>query len=202
MSVTIALFDLGRVVLDWEPSRLYDKIFDDKAERDWFLSDVCTMDWHTLNDAGSTFAETIPLLIAKFPQYEDAIRAWSGRWMEMFDGYVEGTPELMDRLQAAGVPLYALSNMTSETWPWHLEAFPKLAMFDDVIVSGDVNLVKPDPAIYQLTLQRMGNPDPQSVIFIDDSQVNIDGAAALGFQTHLFTGSQSLEQALLEEGLL
>lgn len=202
MSAKIALFDLGRVVLDWEPSRLYDKIFDDSAERDWFLANVCTMDWHTHNDAGATFAETIPSLVAKFPQYEGAIRAWSGRWMEMFDGYVAGVPELMDRLQAACVPLYALSNMTSETWPWHLEAFPKLSMFADVIVSGDVKLVKPDPAIYALTLERMGNPAPEDVIFIDDSATNIEAAAALGFRTHHFTGAKRLEVELTSLRLL
>ena len=202
MSVTIALFDLGRVVLDWEPSRLYDKIFADPTERDWFLANVCTMDWHTQNDCGASFAETTPPLIDKFPQYEHAIRAWSGRWMEMFDGYVDGVPELMDRLQARQVPLYALSNMTSETWPWHLEAFPKLAMFRDVIVSGDVKLVKPDPAIYRLTLERMGNPAPEDVIFIDDSAVNIEAASRLGFRTHHFSGSHGLERALLETGLL
>jgi HAD superfamily hydrolase (TIGR01509 family) len=122
--------------------------------------------------------------------------------MEMFDGYVAGTPELMERLQARNVLLYALSNMTSETWPWHFKAFPKLAMFQDVIVSGDVGLVKPDPAIYLLTLERMGNPPPEDVIFIDDSLANIEAADALGFSTHHFTGSQSLEEALKQEGLL
>ncbi len=202
MPARIALFDLGRVVLDWEPVRLYAKIFPDSDERDWFLANVCTMDWHTQHDAGASFADTAPALITKFPHYEAAILAWSGRWMEMFDGYVAGTPELMERLQARGVPLYALSNMTSETWPWHLEAFPKLTMFKQVIVSGDEGLVKPDPAIYHLTLERMGNPAPEDVIFIDDSRANVDAAAALGFCTHHFDGSQGLEQALEEQGLL
>ena len=84
MNVRYALFDLGRVVLDWEPSRLYSKIFDDASERDWFLENVCTMAWHTRHDAGETFADTRPALIAEFPKYETEIRAWSERWMEMF----------------------------------------------------------------------------------------------------------------------
>ena len=202
MTVRIALFDLGRVVLDWEPSRLYSKIFDTAEERDWFLANVCTMEWHTRHDAGATFAETRPELIAQYPKYESAIRAWSERWMEMFDGYVDGTPEIMDRLAEKDVPLYALSNMASETWPWHQAAFPKLGMFRDVVVSGDVKLVKPDPAIYHLTLERMGAPDPGEVIFIDDSAKNIDAAGALGFETHLFDGASGLEQKLVQVELL
>ena len=202
MTVRIALFDLGRVVLDWEPSRLYSKIFDTAEERDWFLENICTMDWHTRHDAGETFADTRPDLIAEFPKYEDEIRAWGDRWMEMFDGYINGTPELMDRLAAKNVPLFALSNMSSETWPWHQAAFPKLGMFKDVVVSGDVKLVKPDPAIYQLTLERMGSPAPQEVIFIDDSPKNIEAASVLGFDTHLFENAEGLEKKLTDIGLL
>ena len=202
MTVRITLFDLGRVVLDWEPSRLYSKIFDTVEERDWFLENVCTMAWHTRHDAGETFADTRPDLIDKFPQFESQIRAWGDRWMEMFDGYVEGTPDLMNRLEQRNVPLYALSNMSSETWPWHQEAFPKLEMFKHVVVSGDVKLVKPDPAIYHLTLERMGSPAPQEVVFIDDNAKNIDAAADLGFATHLFENAAGLERKLIDLGLL
>ena len=202
MSVRIALFDLGRVVLDWEPSRLYSKIFDTHQERDWFLENVCTMAWHARHDAGETFADTRAELIAQYPNYENEIRAWGDRWTEMFDGYIDGTPELMDRLVAQNIPLYALTNMSSETYPRHREDFPKLKMFIDTVVSGDEGLLKPDPAIYQLTLKRMGSPAPQEVIFIDDSARNIDAASALGFETHLFEGAAGLEQKLMQIGLL
>ena len=202
MSVRFALFDLGRVVLDWEPSRLYSKIFKTTEERDWFLANVCTMAWHVRHDAGETFAETRPSLIAKYPKYEAEIRAWGDRWDEMFDGYIDGTPEILDRLAAKSVPLYALTNMSSETYPRHREHFPKLKMFIDTVVSGDEKLVKPDPAIYRLTLQRMGSPEPGDVIFIDDSAKNIAAAAALGFETHLFEGAAGLEKRLFEIGLL
>lgn len=202
MSVRYVLFDLGRVVLDWEPARLYSKIFDTDAERDWFLENVCTMDWHTRHDAGETFEDTRPGLIAKFPKFEAEIRAWGDRWMEMFDGYIDGTPEIMERLTAAGIPLYALTNMSSETKPMMDAHFPLLTLFQDIIVSGDEKLVKPDPAIYELTLKRMGSPAPGEVIFIDDSAKNIEAAATLGFETHLFDGAIGLERKLVELGVL
>ena len=202
MSVKFALFDLGRVVLDWEPSRLYSKIFDDPAERDWFLENVCTLDWHARHDAGETFADTRDDLIAEHPNYEAEIRAWGERWDEMFDGYISGTPEIMDRLATRDVPLYALTNMSSETYPRHRENFPKLKMFIDTVVSGDEGLLKPDPAIYQLTLKRMGSPAPEQVIFIDDTARNIEAAHALGFDTYLFDNAAGLETKLVEIGLL
>ena len=202
MSVRIALFDLGRVVLDWEPARLYSKIFDTAEERDWFLANVCTMAWHCRHDAGETFADTRDELIAEFPKYEQEIRAWGERWDEMFDGYIDGTPQILDRLSARNVPLYALTNMSSETYPRHREDFPKLKLFLDTVVSGDERLLKPDPEIYKLTLRRMGSPDPGHVIFIDDSQKNINAAATLGFETHLFDGAAGLERKLIEVGLL
>ena len=202
MTARIALFDLGRVVLDWEPARLYYRLLPDAEERDRFLSEICTMAWHTRHDAGVSFADNARPLIAQYPHYEAEIRAWGGRWMEMFDGYIEGTPALMERLEARGVPLYALSNMPSETWPMMLEHFPLMKRFRHTVVSGDIGLVKPDPAIFRHTLQVMGNPAPEEVFFIDDNEANIAAADALGFRTHLFRGAAGLETALTAEGLL
>ena len=198
----IALFDLGRVVLDWEPKRLYDKIFDDPARRDWFLANVCTMEWHTHHDAGASFAENAAPLIARHPDYEAEILAWGERWMEMFDGYIAGTPPLLERLKAQNVPLYALSNMPAETWPWMQAHFPLLDLFRHTVVSGAIGLVKPDPKIYMRTLGKMGNPAPETVLFVDDSAHNIEAAKALGFQTHVFKGAAGLEAALRDTGLL
>ena len=202
MTVRYILFDLGRVVLDWEPSRLYSKLFDSSDELAWFLENVCTMDWHTRHDAGVSFADNAPGLIAKHPKYEAQIRAWGERWMEMFAGYIDGTPEIIERLTEKGLPLYALTNMPSETKPLMDAHFPLLTIFQDIIVSGDEKLVKPDPAIYALTLKRMGLPAPGEVLFIDDSEKNITAAAALGFETHLFRGAAGLERTLVEAGLL
>lgn len=202
MTARIALFDLGRVVLDWEPARLYSRILPDAAERTRFLSEICTMAWHTRHDAGVSFADNADALVAQYPDYEAAIRAWGGRWLEMFDGYIEGTPELIDRLEARGVPLYALSNMPSEVWLTMQEHFPLVKRFAHVVVSGDIRLVKPDPAIFAHTLKMMGDPAPSDVFFIDDSEKNIVAADALGFRTHLFRSAGGLEAALTAEGLL
>jgi 2-haloacid dehalogenase len=202
MTVSTALFDLGRVVLDWEPSRLYDKIFADAGVRDRFLDEICTMAWHTQHDAGTSFADNAAPLISQYPEFESEIRAWSGRWMEMFSGYVDGTPELIARLDARNVPLFALSNMPSQPWPEMLAHFDVLQRFRHVVVSGDIKMVKPNPAIYHHTLDVMGNPDPASILFIDDSDKNIAAADALGFQTHHFTGAAGLEAALVHHGLI
>lgn len=202
MIVSIALFDLGRVVLDWEPARLYDKIFDDAATRDHFLGSVCTMAWHTRHDAGTSFAENADALVARHPEFETEIRAWGTRWMEMFNGYVPGTPELIERLHAGGVALYALSNMPSEPWPAMRAHFKTLQRFRHVVVSGDIQMVKPDPAIYLHALDVIGNPDPSTVLFIDDSAANIAAADALGFHTHHFAGAPGLEAALAQHRLI
>ena len=202
MAVRIALFDLGRVVLDWEPARLYTRILPDPAECARFLSEICTLAWHTRHDAGVSFADNAASLIAQYPDYEAEIHAWGARWLEMFDGYIDGTPALIERLEARGVPLYALSNMPAEVWPTMLAEFPLLTRFRHTVVSGEIGLVKPDPAIYAHTLKMLGDPAPSDVFFIDDSEKNIAAADALGFRTHLFRSAGGLEAALIAEGLL
>ncbi|RIJ24020.1 HAD family phosphatase [Henriciella barbarensis] len=198
----IVLFDLGNVVIDWLPLRLYRKIFASEAEAEAFCRDVCNMDWHVEHDRGRTFAEGARLLKQDHPHYADEIDAWHRRWFEMFDGYVSGVPALIARLEEAQVPLFALSNMSAEIWPETVERFPMLKLFRDVVVSGEEELIKPDPAIYELTHARLGQPPKDSVFFIDDSLKNIEAARAYGFRGHHFTDAESLEAALIEEGLL
>jgi len=202
MAASIALFDLGGVILDWSPARLYSQIFSDSAECEHFLSTVCTMDWHTRHDAGVSFDENAAELIARFPQYESQIRAWKGRWMEMFGGCIAGSARLVENLAGSGRALYALSNMPAEVWPEVRAAFPVLSRFGKVVVSGEVKLVKPDPRIFHYTLAQMGGPSPDEVLFIDDLPKNVATADALGFRTHLFRGAGGLERALILEGLL
>lgn len=202
MAASIALFDLGGVIIDWSPARLYSKIFSDPAEMDRFLSSVCTMDWHTRHDAGVSFADNAAQLIAAHPQYENQIKAWRGRWMEMFDGCIAGAERIVESLAGRGTPLYGLSNMPAETWDEVYSAYPILSRFRQIVVSGETGLVKPDPAIFQLTLARMGGPSPDEVLFIDDLPRNVATADALGFRTHLFRGAAELERSLILEGLL
>ncbi len=202
MAARIALFDLGGVIIDWSPARLYSQIFSDSAERDRFLSTVCTMDWHLQHDSGVSFADNAAPLIAKHPQYETQIRAWRERWMEMFDGCIDGSVRLVESLAGRGCPLYGLSNMPAEVWPDVRSAYPVLSRFQQVVVSGAVRMAKPDPKIFHYTLAQMGGPSPDEVLFIDDLAKNIAVADALGFRTHLFRGSPGLERALILEGLL
>ena|SRR3990167_1174285 len=202
MAARIALFDLGGVILDWSPARLYQKLFSDPAECDRFLSSVCTMDWHMRHDAGASFADNAAPLIAQYPQYESQIRAWGGRWMEMFGGCIAGSERLIESLAGRGQPIFGLSNIPSEGWPPVRDAFPVFSRFRQVVVSGDVKMVKPDPRIFHYTLAQMGGPSPDEVLFIDDSPKNIATADALGFRTHLFRGAPGLERALIVEGLL
>lgn len=201
-SDAIVLFDLGNVVIDWLPLRLYRKIFATEAEARAFCRDVCNMDWHVEHDRGRTFAEGARLLKQDYPQYSDEIDAWHERWFEMFDGYVTGVPALIARLEEAQLPLFALSNMSAEIWPETVERFAMLKLFRDVVVSGEEGLIKPDPAIYELAHQRMGHPDKSAVFFIDDSLKNVEAAREFGFRAHHFTDAATLEAALLEEGLL
>ncbi len=202
MTARIALFDLGNVVVDWQPVRLYKDIFASETRARDFLSTVCTMDWHTEHDRGVPMALNAQKRIAEYPHYADEIHAWRARWLDMFEGYVPGVPQIMAELEEARIALYGLSNIPAEVAEETFDAFPMIRIFRDVIVSGAEKCVKPDPRIYQIALARMGHPDPDTVLFIDDRQTNIDAAAALGFRTHQFQNAAGLRRALRQEKLL
>lgn len=199
---SIVLFDLGNVVLDWDPVRLYTELMGSRDKAQEFCRTVCTMEWHGEHDRGVPMAENAKALIEKHPDHAELIHAWRIDWLDMFDGYVDGVDTIMKALKAANVPLFALSNMPAEVWPEMLQEFPILKEFRDVVISAEEGIVKPNPEIYRIAMTRMGDPDPASVLFIDDKQENIDAARALGFQGHLFRDAQSLRTALDEAGLL
>lgn len=202
MSAEIVLFDLGNVVVDWRPILLYEKLFADRAEAQRFCSEICTMAWHTEHDRGVSMDENAEPLIAKHPEYERYIRAWKTGWLDMFAGYIPGTPKLIATLEERRVPLYGLSNIPAEKEGETFDAFPIIKVLRDIVVSGAEKVVKPDPKIYAIALERMGHPDPASVLFIDDSRPNTDAAKALGFQTHHFQGAKGLETDLSKRGLI
>ena len=202
MPERIVLFDLGNVVVDWAPIRLYRKIFPTEDEARRFCDEVCTLAWHVEHDRGVPMVENSARLKAEYPHHAAAIDAWRHRWFEMFDGYVEGTDALIERLHAAGHPLYGLSNMPSEVWPETIERFPVVKCLQDVVVSGDEGVVKPDRRIFEIALERMGKPDPASVFFTDDSLRNIEAASEFGFDAHHFQTAADLEQALKARGFL
>ena len=195
------LFDVGNVIVDWDPRRLYRKIFPDAAEMDAFLDEVCTMAWHTEHDRGRPFAHGADLLIAEHPQHELAIRAWRGRWDEMFAGAIPETEAVLHDLHARGVPIHGLTNMSPEVWPGVQAMSEAFALFDTVVVSGDEGLIKPDPAIFRLACARTGLA-PADMVFVDDNAANIAAAHALGFPTVRFADPAALRPALERFGLL
>lgn len=201
MGVTAVLFDLGNVVVDWEPLRLYRTRFGDLDEAKRFVSEVCTLAWHTEHDRGVPMAENAVALIRSYPHYEEHIRAWRTQWLDMFHGYVPGVPALIAALEEARIPLYGLSNLPAEVADETFDAFPMIRVLRDVVVSGVEKIVKPDPRIYEIALSRMGVP-PERVLFIDDRRNNTDAASALGFRTHTFTDAGRLAEDLAHHGLL
>lgn len=195
------LWDVGNVIVRWDPRTLYSKIFPDAAERDWFLANVCTLPWHTAHDAGVTFADNRAALLARFPEHEAAILAWEERWWEMFSGPIPETEAAIEAMAARGVPMLGLTNMSTETSEGTFAMSPAFGRLKHIVVSGAVGLMKPDPRIFELTARHAGL-EPGELLFVDDSRTNIDAAAACGFDVHHFTDPAALRPALATRGLL
>lgn len=175
------IFDFGGVLFDWNPDYLYRQLIADDAERARFLADVCTPAWNALQDAGRPIADALAEKIAQFPEHEALIRPYYERWPETLAGRLDAGVALLDELHAAGMPLYGLTNWSAETFPYAERYYPEIiGRFRDIVVSGRERLAKPDPAIYQLLLDRIGHDAPRCV-FIDDSAANVLAAQALGF---------------------
>ncbi len=202
MTKQIVLFDLGNVVVDWDPSRLYAQLLPSQEEAKRFCREVCTLAWHTNSDRGMDMRENAARLIETHPDKAELIHAWRTGWLEMFHGYVSGVPEIISELQNSQIPLYALTNFPAEKWDETANAFPILKVFKDVIISGVEKMVKPDPQIYALTLQRLGTPSPENVIFFDDRQDNIDAAKNAGMTGFPFTDAAQMRLDLKSMGLL
>lgn len=195
------LWDVGNVIVGWSPRRLYEKLFEEPAACDRFLSHVCTLDWHVEHDRGVSFADNAAPLIARHPEFEHHIRAWGDRFIEMVGPVIGETESAMHALAARGVPQYGLTNMPSEAWAAVQSLSPAFGHLADTIVSGDEKLVKPDPAIYRVVLARTGL-EPQDLLFFDDSAANIAAAAALGFHVHRFGDPAAVWPTLIGHGLL
>lgn len=200
-SVSTVVFDVGNVLLDWNPRHLYRKMFADEAAMERFLADVCTAEWNLELDRGLAFAEAVAERIKRFPEFAAEIRAYDERWREMVDGAIEGSVTLLERLAQRGVPLYAITNFSAEKFAESYERFAFFELFRGVVVSGRVKLLKPDPAIYRLLLDAH-DLDADACLFIDDSAANIEAARRLGFRTVLFESPQQLEENLTAFGLL
>ncbi|MBI1404829.1 MAG: HAD-IA family hydrolase [Caulobacter sp.] len=195
------LWDVGNVIVRWDPRTLYAKIFKEPAECDWFLSHVCTLAWHGLTDRGVPAEDNTRALIDRFPEHEAAIRAWWARWDEMFGGAIPETEAAMEALAARGVPQFGLTNMAGPVWPTIAPMAPAVRHMRAVVVSGDEGMIKPEPAIYHLACERAGLA-PEELLFVDDSAANIAAARALGFHVMHFTDPARLAPTLRTHGLL
>ena len=201
MTARGVLWDVGNVFVRWNPRTLYAKIFKEPAACDRFLSSVCTMAWHLETDLGLPAEENTARLVAQHPEHEVAIRAWWGRWDEMFSGVIPETEAAIQALAARGVVQVALTNMAEPVWPTVRAMSPAFALLDDAVVSGTERVIKPDPRIYAIACERAGLK-PDQLLFFDDSPVNIEAARDLGFHVHLFEDPAAIDGVLRAHGLL
>jgi 2-haloacid dehalogenase len=195
------VFDIGNVLVHWEPRALYRKIFASEDEVEWFIANVCTSDWNLEQDRGRSFAEAVREATARFPEHADAIAAYDLRWHETMPGPIDGTVGILEELRQRGTPLYAITNFNQDKFRETLERFSFLRTFRDIVVSGDERLLKPDPTIYRVLLERNGI-DAAACVFIDDSEKNVRGAEAVGMKAIHFTTPQALRADLAGMGLL
>ena len=195
------IFDVGRVLFDWDLRHLFAKLIADRKELEWFVTHVVTPEWHFQHDAGRALADMLPELKAEFPDHAPLIDAYATRFNETIPGPVPGSLELVARLDAAGVPLFAITNFGHEFWEGFRPTQPVFDRFRGIVVSGTEKMVKPDPAIYRLAIERFGI-DPAGALFVDDVAANVAGARSVGLAGHLFEGAAALERDLRARGYL
>lgn len=200
MPPSTVIFDLGGVLVDWNPDYLYRKLIPDAAERNWFLTEVCNGAWNAQQDRGRDWATAIAEKTAQFPQYAALIRVYRERWIETIGGRIEATVAVLDELKERGVPLYALTNWAADTFQEARHIVP-LDRFDGIVVSGEVKMMKPEPEIFRHLLEKFTLQAPDC-LFIDDMPYNTAAAEDLGFQTVTFTGAAALRQELERHSLL
>jgi len=196
------IFDLGGVLIDWNPSYVFDKMFDDPEKKKHFFENICTSDWNEKQDAGRPLKEATQELVRKHPEWKEYIEAYYGRWEEMLGGPILETVEIFRQLKETGkYKIYALTNWSAELFPIALERYDFLHWFDGKVVSGEEKMRKPFPEFYQLILNRF-KLTPQETLFIDDNVRNADAAADIGITTIIFKSPAQLKDELTKGGIL
>jgi len=202
VTVSAVVFDVGNVLYGWDPDAFLVRQIADDAARLRFIEDADVYGWHESLDGGRPYAEAAAEFTGKFPEYAQVIAAWSDHFGETITGPVPGTHELVAELDERGIPLFAITNFSADFWPpFHDREQAFFSRFRDIVVSGQVKLLKPDPAIYFLSLDRF-RLRPAEALFIDDREINVEAALAVGMQAHLFTDAADLRTRLAAEGLL
>lgn len=201
--ITTIVFDLGGVLIDWNPRYLYRDIFDnDEEAMELFLEKICTSEWNEKQDAGRSLKEATALLTDDHPLWEKEIRAFYDQWEKMLRGPIESTVKILDFLvKQKKYKLYALTNWSSETWPVAWDLFPFLGWFEGILVSGREELAKPDPKIYALLYERF-HIIPSKALFIDDNLRNIDAGIASGMFGKHFTSPEELNIWMVEQKII
>ena len=199
--IQAVVFDVGKVLVRWERDLPFRRLIPDNAARAYYLDEVIPLEWHGQHDAGRGAAELIAERSAQFPEHAHLIRAWLSHFNETIPGPVPGSTEIVEELDAAGVPLYAITNFGADTWAGFRPSYPLFDRFRDIVVSGDEQLAKPDPAIYALAAARFGRP-AGTMLFVDDSLANVESARACGWHGHHFIDAAGLRADLTERGLL
>jgi 2-haloacid dehalogenase len=195
------IFDVGKVLFQWDLRHLFAKLIDDPVELEWFVTHVITPEWHFQADAGRPLADMVAERKAEFPVHAQLIDAYAARFNETIPGPVRGSLELVERLDAAGVPLFAITNFGHEFWEMFRPTQPIFDRFQDIIVSGTEQMAKPDPAIFRLAIDRFGI-DPAGALFVDDVAVNVAAAISVGIMGHQFFESAALERDLHQRQFL
>jgi len=195
-SISTVIFDLGGVLIDWNPRYLYRKIFKTEEEITWFLENICTSEWNDQQDAGRSFEEATQELAKKFPEHKEPILAWYSRWQETMGGPVHETVEILKAIRdTKKYKLYALTNWSAETFPWALQNFEFLHWFEGIVVSGIEKTRKPFPEFYHRLFSRY-RIEPAQAIFIDDNISNVEGAKRVGLPTIHFQSPEQINQEL------
>ncbi|RKF21741.1 HAD family phosphatase [Altericroceibacterium spongiae] len=200
-TIKAIVFDVGKVLIQWDMRVLFAKLIRDPQELDWFLANVVTEDWHFEHDAGRELEDMLEEKKLQFPDYACQIDAYATRFLETIPGHIPGTHELVERLAARGVPLYALTNFAAPFWAEFQPTEPIFDHFREIVVSGQEKMAKPDPAIYALAEKRFGHAGHE-LLFIDDNPANVQSARDCGWNTHHFRDAKGLEIDLQKQGLL
>lgn len=197
----VVVFDLGGVLIDWNPRYLYRQLIEDEAAMELFLSEVCHGAWNEEQDRGRTFAAAVEEAVARHPGERALIEAYHHRWEEMLAGPIEGTVRILEELRDQGHELHALTNWSAEKFPVARERYAFLTWFGTILVSGEHGLIKPDPRIFELLLERIGHA-ADGCIYIDDNPINAEAAARLGFAAIRFESPDQLRHELVRLGAL
>jgi 2-haloacid dehalogenase len=198
---TAVTFDLGGVLIDWDPRYLYRTLIPDPAAMERFLAEVTTQEWNAAQDAGRPWTEAVKVLAERYPEQRALIEAYHRRWPETLGGPIDGTVEILADLRRRDVRLLALSNWSAETFPVARERYPFLGWFDGIVISGEVGVAKPDARIFEALIERH-DVEPSRTVFVDDSEANVAAAEQLGFIGRRFVDPDTLRSDLEHLGLL